>query len=133
MLDWFKQAGRESQDWLWQMFKEEQAQQAAASQTTKPEPLSVMARRLGILRRLRRRLEPGGTVEARQGLADRCTKLRREHPAVSPAMPQVDLTSIFLCGFWASAVFGSVIVSTPFEKSAETLLRSTLAGRSNAR
>jgi len=48
-------------------------------------------------------------------------------------MPKVDLTSIFFCGFWDSAVFGSVIVSTPFEKSAETRLRSTLAGKSNAR
>ena len=58
---------------------------------------------------------------------------RREYPAASAAMPQVDLISIFFCGFCACAVFGSVIVSTPFEKSAETLLRSTLAGKSNAR
>jgi hypothetical protein len=30
---------------------------------------------------------------------------------------QADLTSIFFAGFWASAVFGNVIVSTPLEKS----------------
>jgi predicted phage terminase large subunit-like protein len=52
MLDWFKQAGREPQDWMWQMMKQHQAQQARDPQTVKPEPLSVMARRLGILRPL---------------------------------------------------------------------------------
>jgi len=52
MLDWFKQAGREPQDWIWQMYKQHQAQQAGASQTARPEPLSVIARRLGILRPL---------------------------------------------------------------------------------
>jgi hypothetical protein len=44
-----------------------------------------------------------------------------------------DLTSIFFTGLWASAVLGKVIVSTPFEKSAAILLRSTLPGSSNAR
>jgi hypothetical protein len=48
--------------------------------------------------------------------------------AASVTTPQDDLTSIFFTGFFASAVFGSVIVSTPFEKSAATLLRSTLDG-----
>jgi hypothetical protein len=53
MLDWFKQAGREPQDWMWQLYKEQrQAQQEGASQTARPEPLSVIARRLGILRPL---------------------------------------------------------------------------------
>ena len=52
MLDWFKQAGREPQDWMWQMYKQHQAQQARNPQTAKPEPLSVMAKRLGILRPL---------------------------------------------------------------------------------
>ena len=52
MLDWFKQAGREPQDWMWQMYKQHQAQQTASPQPARPEPLSVMARRLGILRPL---------------------------------------------------------------------------------
>jgi predicted phage terminase large subunit-like protein len=53
MLDWFKQAGREPQDWMWQLYKQQyQAQQEGASQTARPEPLSVMAKRLGILRPL---------------------------------------------------------------------------------
>jgi predicted phage terminase large subunit-like protein len=50
MLDWFKQAGREPQDWMWQMYKQHQAQQAGAPQTARPEPLSVMAKRLGLPR-----------------------------------------------------------------------------------
>jgi hypothetical protein len=53
--------------------------------------------------------------------------------AASPSVCQDDLTSIFFAGFWASAVFGSVIVNTPFEKSASILLRSTLPGSSNVR
>jgi predicted phage terminase large subunit-like protein len=53
MLDWFKQAGQEPQDWMWQLYKQQRdAQQAGNPQTAKPEPLSVMARRLGILRPL---------------------------------------------------------------------------------
>jgi hypothetical protein len=49
MLDWFKQAGSgpSSNAGIWH-----KAQQAAASQPARPEPLSVMARRLGILRPL---------------------------------------------------------------------------------
>jgi hypothetical protein len=51
MLDWLKQSGREPQDWLWQMYKEQQrTQQAGAAPTVKPEPLSVMAKRLGLIR-----------------------------------------------------------------------------------
>ena len=46
---------------------------------------------------------------------------------------QADLISIFFCSFCISTVFGSVIVSTPFEKSAAILSRSTLAGSSNER
>jgi hypothetical protein len=46
-----KQAGREPQDGMWQLMKQQyQAQQAGISQAPRPEPLSVMARRLGILR-----------------------------------------------------------------------------------
>ena len=48
MLNWLKQAGREPQDWMWQMYK--QAQQAGTPQAARSEPLSVMAKRLGILR-----------------------------------------------------------------------------------
>jgi hypothetical protein len=50
MLDWFKRGGQEPQDWLWQMYKEAQAR---GPQPTRPEPLSVMAKRLGILRLVR--------------------------------------------------------------------------------
>jgi predicted phage terminase large subunit-like protein len=50
MLDWFKQAGREPQDWMWRAYKQQQAQQAGASQTRRSEPLSVIARRLGLVR-----------------------------------------------------------------------------------
>jgi predicted phage terminase large subunit-like protein len=49
MLDWFKRGGQEPQDWMWQMYKEAQAR---GPQPARPEPLSVMARRLGILRPL---------------------------------------------------------------------------------
>ena len=49
MLDWFKRGGQEPQDWLWQMYKEAQAR---GLQPARPEPLSVMARRLGIFRPL---------------------------------------------------------------------------------
>ena len=46
MLDWFKRAGQEPQDWMWQMYKQALAR---GPQPPRPEPLSVMARRLGIL------------------------------------------------------------------------------------
>jgi predicted phage terminase large subunit-like protein len=49
MLDWFKQAGREPQDWMWQQYKQAQAR---GPEPARPEPLSVMAKRLGILRPL---------------------------------------------------------------------------------
>ena len=49
MLDWFKRGGQEPQDWMWQMYIEAQAR---GPQPTRPEPLSVMAKRLGILRPL---------------------------------------------------------------------------------
>jgi hypothetical protein len=49
MLDWFKRAGQEPQDWMWQMYKEVQAR---SPQPARPEALSVMARRLGIFRPL---------------------------------------------------------------------------------
>ena len=49
MLDWFKRGGQEPQDWMWQLYKEAQAR---GTQPTRREPLSVMAKRLGILRPL---------------------------------------------------------------------------------
>ena len=49
MLDWFKRAGQEPQDWMWQQYKQAQAR---GPQPARPEPLSVMAKRLGILRPL---------------------------------------------------------------------------------
>jgi phage terminase large subunit-like protein len=52
LVDWFKRAGREPRDWMWQMYKQDQARQAQDPQTAKPEPLSVIAKRLDILRRL---------------------------------------------------------------------------------
>jgi hypothetical protein len=55
MLDWFKQAGSgpSSNAGIWHLYKQRfEAQQAGAWQTERPEPLSVMAKRLGILRPL---------------------------------------------------------------------------------
>ena len=49
MLDWFKRAGQEPQDWMWIQYKRALAQ---GQQPTRPEPLSVMAKRLGLLRPL---------------------------------------------------------------------------------
>jgi predicted phage terminase large subunit-like protein len=49
MLDWFKRGGQEPQGWMWQMYKQAQAR---GPQPTRPEPLSVVAKRLGILRPL---------------------------------------------------------------------------------
>jgi len=49
MLDRFKRAGQEPQDWMWQMYKQAQAR---GPQPARPEPLSVMAKRLGLLRPL---------------------------------------------------------------------------------
>jgi predicted phage terminase large subunit-like protein len=48
MLDWFKQAGAEPQDWMWQLYKQQHRAQEA--HTPRPEPLSVIAKRLGLLR-----------------------------------------------------------------------------------
>ena len=45
LLDWLKQAGREPRG-IYQYYKE----LAQAPQTARPEPLSVMAKRLGLLR-----------------------------------------------------------------------------------
>jgi hypothetical protein len=55
MLDWFKQAGSgpTSDAGIWHLYKQRyEAQQAGASQTERPEPLSVMAKWLGLLRPL---------------------------------------------------------------------------------
>ena len=49
MLDWFKRAGQEPQDWMWQMYKQALAR---GPEPTRREPLSVIARRLGNLRPL---------------------------------------------------------------------------------
>jgi hypothetical protein len=40
-------SGRKSQDWMWIQYKRAQT---GGPQPTRPEPLSVMAKRLGILR-----------------------------------------------------------------------------------
>jgi hypothetical protein len=54
MLDWFKQAGRgpSSNAGIWHLYRQQHEAQQAGLQTARPEPLSVMARRLGILRPL---------------------------------------------------------------------------------
>jgi predicted phage terminase large subunit-like protein len=54
ILDWFKQAGSgpSSDAGIWHLYKERYEAQQAGLQTARPEPLSVMAKRLGILRRL---------------------------------------------------------------------------------
>ena len=55
MLDWFKQAGSgpTSDAGIWHLYKQRyEAQRAGASQTERPEPLSVMAKWLGLLRPL---------------------------------------------------------------------------------
>jgi predicted phage terminase large subunit-like protein len=55
LLDWFKRAGSgpTSNAGIWHLYREQyEAQQAGASKPARPEPLSVMARRLGILRPL---------------------------------------------------------------------------------
>jgi predicted phage terminase large subunit-like protein len=54
MLDWFKQAGSgpTSNAGIWHLYREQYEAQQAGLQTARPEPLSVMARRLGILRPL---------------------------------------------------------------------------------
>jgi hypothetical protein len=53
MLDWFKRGSGPSSDaGIWHLYKQQYEAQQTGSQTARPEPLSVMARRLGILRRL---------------------------------------------------------------------------------
>jgi predicted phage terminase large subunit-like protein len=54
MLDWFKQAGSgpTSNAGIWHLYKQQYEAQQAGQQTARPEPLSVMAKRLGILRPL---------------------------------------------------------------------------------
>ena len=49
ILGWFKRAGREPQDWMWIQYKQAQAR---GPEPARPEPLSVMAKRLGLLRSL---------------------------------------------------------------------------------
>ena len=49
MLDWFKRGGQEPQDWMWIQYKRAIARDPEPAH---PEPLSVMAKRLGILREL---------------------------------------------------------------------------------
>ena len=48
LLDWFKRGSGEPQHWLWQLYSEEHRAQQARE--PRPEPLSVIARRLGLLR-----------------------------------------------------------------------------------
>jgi predicted phage terminase large subunit-like protein len=54
MLDWFKQAGSgpSTDAGIWHLYMERYGAQQAGSQTARPEPLSVMAKRLGIIRPL---------------------------------------------------------------------------------
>jgi predicted phage terminase large subunit-like protein len=54
MLDWFKQAGSgpTSNAGIWNLYKQQYEAQQAGLQNQRPEALSVMARRLGILRPL---------------------------------------------------------------------------------
>ena len=54
MLDWFKRgSGPSSNAGIYPLYKERyEAQQAGAAQSARPEPLSVMAKRLGLLRPL---------------------------------------------------------------------------------
>jgi phage terminase large subunit-like protein len=48
LLDWSKRGSGQPQDWLWQLYKEEhRAQQARPPRL---EPLSVIAKRMGLLR-----------------------------------------------------------------------------------
>ena len=47
MLDWFKRGGQEPQDWMWQQYKQAQARGPLPMRS---EPLSVVAKRLGLLR-----------------------------------------------------------------------------------
>jgi phage terminase large subunit-like protein len=48
LLDWFKRGTGEPQHWMWQLYKEEHPAQQA--RTPRPEPLSVIAKRMGLLR-----------------------------------------------------------------------------------
>jgi hypothetical protein len=48
MLDCFKRAGAEPQHWMWQLYI--QQHRAEEPHNPRPEPLSVIARRLGLLR-----------------------------------------------------------------------------------
>ena len=53
MLDWLKRAGGgpSSNAGIWHLYREQyEAQLAGASQSAWPEPLSMMAKRLGLLR-----------------------------------------------------------------------------------
>ena len=54
LLDWFKRAGGgpASNAGIWHLYREQYEAQQAGLQTARPEPLSVTARRLGILRPL---------------------------------------------------------------------------------
>ena len=51
MLDWFKRGSSPSSNaGIWQLYKEQYEAGEAGLQTARPEPLSVMAKRLGLLR-----------------------------------------------------------------------------------
>ena len=54
MLDWFKRAGGgpTSNAGIWHWYKQQYEAQQAGLQTARPEPLSVTAKRLGLLRPL---------------------------------------------------------------------------------
>jgi len=51
LLDWFKLgAGPSSNAGIWHSYKERYEAQQAGSQAARPEPLSVIAKRMGLLR-----------------------------------------------------------------------------------
>jgi hypothetical protein len=52
MLDWFKQAGSGPTSNAWHLYRQQSEAQQAHLQPARPEPLSVIANRLGILRSL---------------------------------------------------------------------------------
>ena len=54
MLDWFKRAGGgpSSNAGIWHLYKQRYEAQQAGLQTARPEPLSVTAKRSGLLRPL---------------------------------------------------------------------------------
>ena len=72
MIDWFKQGGSDptSNAGIWHRYKQQYEAQQSGLQIARPEPLSVMAKRLGRLRPLRRRSSKDSS-----GRENRCSLL----------------------------------------------------------